>query len=118
MTIRGILKHRALVQRSTVTNSSGNPGMTWATVTAALPCYLDASGKAQTSGMVAPSTQTSEQHRTGLVLTAPEADVRPADRLTVTIPGMANSTWVVEPAPSYVTHLAGLHHREHQVSET
>lgn len=117
MSIRGILTHRASVARATTTNVNGAPHTTFATIATAIPVLLDATQKPQDTAQ-ATSAQTTEPRRTGLLMAAPEADIRPGDRLVVGQPGMPSSTWLVQPAPSYVTHMHGEHHREFQVTET
>lgn len=116
MNIRAILTHRASVARATTTNVDGAPITSYETIATAIPVLLDATGKPQDTAQ-ATSAQTTEPDRTGLLLTAPEADIRPGDRLVVGQPGMPASTWTVQPAPSFVTHLHGAHHREYTVTE-
>jgi hypothetical protein len=117
MSIRGVLAHRADVSRSTTTNVGGMPITSWSTVAEGVPCLLDSGGHEPQESMVATSAQITEADRTGLLMTAPEADVRPADRLTISIPGIAPSSWTVLAYPSLMTDLHSAHHREFRVKE-
>ncbi len=51
---------------------------------------------------VATTAQTTEADRNGLLIVAPEADVRATDRVTITGMGLAASTWTVSAYPSPV----------------
>ena len=66
---------------------------------------------------MATGAQITEADRTGLLMTAPEADVRPADRLTITVPGIPASSWTVGAFPSLMSDLHSAHHREFRVKE-
>jgi hypothetical protein len=114
--IRGTLTHRTSVSRATVTNVNGAPQTTWATVGEDVPCLLDPLGQPEDSA-VATALQTTEADRTGTLITAPEADIQPADRLTITVPGVSPSVWTVSPFPSLISDLHGPHHREFKVRE-
>ena len=117
MSIRAILTHRASVSRATTTNTGGAPHTTFATIATAIPVLLDATQKPLPT-VQALSAQTTEPRRSGLLMAAPEADIRPGDHLIVGQPGIPTSSWTVQPTPSYVTHMHGEHHREFQVTET
>jgi hypothetical protein len=116
MSIRGVLTQRASVSRATVTNVNGAPQTAWATVATDVPCLLDPLGQPEDSA-VATALQTTEADRTGTLITAPEANIQPADRLTISVPGAPDSTWTVSPFPSLVSDLHSPHHRAWKVRE-
>ena len=117
VSIRAVLTHRASVSRATVTSANGEPRTSWTTVATEVPCLLDPLGQPEEDA-TATALQTTEADRTGSLTTAPEADIKPADRLTIAVPGAPDSTWTVSPFPSLVTDLHGPHHRYFKVRET
>jgi hypothetical protein len=115
VTIRGVLRHRAIVKRPSTTIVDGESVIIWAAVTTDLPCLLDVG----TASMPEP-TYTAEQQRTldrsGTLFTLPTSDVKPGDRVVLT--RGQSGTFLVKPDPATVSTLTGPHHREFRVEET
>jgi hypothetical protein len=114
VSIRNILRHRAQVKRASTTVVSGMPTTTWNTILSDLPCLLDAGTQGQPEPQYT-ATQQTTLDRSGLLFALPTADLKPGDRVVLT--RGQSGTFVIKPAPSNVSTLSGVHHREFRCEE-
>lgn len=116
--LRTALVHRAKVSRQKTVNVNGNPVLQWVVMAENVPCLLDATDTPQVDA-IATTAQITEADRNGRLTVAPEADIIPTDRVTISGMGITTpSAWTVQPYPSPVYTPQGMSHRELRVKET
>jgi hypothetical protein len=111
--IESLLRHRATVKRAERTTLNCEPLNVWSVVDGDLWCLLDPLG-AQTEASYSSEVQPTRD-RSARLLTAPDADLRPGDRVILTRGAVGNFRVTSDPAT--VSTLTGPHHCEFVVEQ-
>jgi hypothetical protein len=110
MSIYSVLRHQARVSRSVRTFDDGQAAYSWTTVGENVAVLLDASKREDGEEF-----EFEKADRVGLLMSAPDADLRPGDRLTMTRGPVG--TFVLKGDPADIPTLHGFSHREFRVTE-
>lgn len=113
MSIQGVLRHRATVERAQTTMVAGQPVKSWSVVLTRCPVLYS---KDPTPDLDPTWTaiQRREADQRGTLFALPSADILPGDRIRITRPALPGA-YEVQPDPSTVLTLHGISHKELKV---